>query len=120
VPYFGASYPARTWTQAMDATLDDAPAEEFPEPAFKDADQENQEPLPSFTPDETPDSEPPVPSPTETPEPPTPTPTQAPPSTTAPPPPSETAPTPTPTLPTSAPPEEDEPSQGAQETGAAP
>ncbi len=120
VPYFGAAYPARTWTQAMDATLDDAPAEEFPEPAFKDADQENQEPIPSFTPDESPDSEPPVPSPTETPEPPTPTPTQPPSSTTAPPPPSETPPTPTPTPPTSAPPEGDEPSQGAQETGAAP
>src|SRR4029079_16693555 len=56
VPYFGAAYPARTWTQAMDATLDDAPAEEFPEPAFKDAYQENQEPLPSFTPDESSDS----------------------------------------------------------------
>ena len=108
VPYFGASYPARTWTQAMGATLDDAPVEEFPEPAFKDASQED-EPAP-FTPEPSPESEPPpapAPSPSDTPPPtPTPTPTQAPPSPTTP------APDPTPTSGTPAPPSGSPPTDG--------
>lgn len=63
VPYFGASYPARTWTAAVAATLDDAPVEDFPEPAFVDSDRDDDDDSTPFTPDPTPESEPPAPAP---------------------------------------------------------
>ncbi|NHC22468.1 penicillin-binding protein [Nocardioides sp. IC4_145] len=36
--YFGGSYPARTWTNAMQTLMDGLPVEEFPEPAYVDGD----------------------------------------------------------------------------------
>jgi membrane peptidoglycan carboxypeptidase len=94
VPYFGAEYPTRTWTEAVRLTLDDAPVEEFPPPANVKAKQDDHAALPTFTPSPTPtrtkSPEPtktrkpsPTPTPTPTPSPsptptPTPTPTQPP------------------------------------------
>jgi membrane peptidoglycan carboxypeptidase len=90
VPYFGAEYPTKTWTEAMRMSLDDAPVEQFPPPANVKAKQSDHEPLPTFTPTPTPTLTPqpsptrtrkPSPSPTPTPTPtPTPSPTQPPPN----------------------------------------
>ncbi len=54
VPYFGAEYPTRTWTEAMRLTLDDAPVEKFPPPANVKAKQDDHAALPTFTPSPTP------------------------------------------------------------------
>ena len=86
VPYFGAEYPTKTWTAAMRLSLDDAPVEQFPPPANVKAEQNDHEPLPTFTP---------TPTPTPTVQP-TPTPTVQPSKTHGPKKPSPT-PTPTPT-----------------------
>jgi membrane peptidoglycan carboxypeptidase len=94
--YFGGSYPARTWTNAMQKALAGTEVLPFPEPVFVDgeAPSEGHEP---YTPP--PEPEPEAPEPTEDPttqEPsPTPTPTQE--------------PTPTPTPTPSEEPTEDEP-----------
>jgi membrane peptidoglycan carboxypeptidase len=89
VPYFGAEYPTKTWTEAMRMSLDDAPVEEFPPPANVKAKRDDHVPLPTFTPTPTPTqtvkpsptrTKKPSPSPTPTPTPkPTPTPTPTPP-----------------------------------------
>ncbi len=118
VPYFGAEFPTRTWTQAMRETLDDAPVQEFPPPANVKADRDDHAPIPTFTPEPTPPhqpagpSEPPSRTPSEEPsDTPTPTPTRSSaPATTAPPssPPSSSAPPGAP--PSSPPPEPPSPS----------
>jgi membrane peptidoglycan carboxypeptidase len=95
VPYFGAEYPTRTWTEAVRGTLDGAPTLQFPPPGNVEAKQDDHGPAPTFTPEPTPVA----PAPTQAPPSPTRT-TQAPPSPTrttqAPPSPT---PTPTPTPP---------------------
>jgi membrane peptidoglycan carboxypeptidase len=78
VPYFGAEFPTRTWTQAQRDTLDDAKVEDFPPPANVSASQDDHAPAPTFTPSPTASrtAEPqPSPSRTRTP---TPTPTSTP------------------------------------------
>ena len=54
VPYFGAEYPTRTWTDVMRMSLDDAPVEQFPPPANVEATKNDHVPLPTFTPEPTP------------------------------------------------------------------
>jgi membrane peptidoglycan carboxypeptidase len=103
--YFGADYPAETWTAVMRRDMEGVPVEQFPPPAYVDG----------TAPDSGHDPYTPPPSPTSTPSPtqapttrapsPTPTkkPTQAPTTQAPPPPPSSTAPPPPPPT-TSAPP----------------
>ena len=78
VPYFGAEYPTRTWTDAMKLSLDDADVEAFPPPANVEATQDDHAPQPTYTPTPTPT---PTKQPTKKPTPtPTPPPTIVPPS----------------------------------------
>jgi membrane peptidoglycan carboxypeptidase len=103
--YFGADYPARTWTAVMRRDMEGVPVEQFPPPAYVDG----------TAPDSGHDPYTPPPSPTSTPSPtqapttrapsPTPTkkPTQAPTTKAPPPPPTSSAPPPPPPT-TSAPP----------------
>jgi membrane peptidoglycan carboxypeptidase len=103
--YFGADYPAETWTAVMRRDMEGVPVEQFPPPAYVDG----------TAPDSGHDPYTPPPSPTSTPSPtqapttrapsPTPTkkPTQAPTTQAPPPPPSSSAPPPPPPT-TSAPP----------------
>ncbi len=82
--FFGASYPARTWTAFMSKALEGQECEDFPE-----VDYVNGSPTPTYTPS---------PTPTETPsESPTPTPTPTPTEKVKPTPPGQQSPTPTPT-----------------------
>jgi membrane peptidoglycan carboxypeptidase len=109
VPYFGAEYPTRTWTQTVRDTLDDADVEDLPPAANVPPTKEGNAPLPTSTPSPGPTRSPEpsatsrpsaTPSPTATPTPtptqpvtPTPTPTPTPaPTTPAPGTPSGTAP----------------------------
>ncbi len=74
--YFGATYPAQTWTAAMAGLMEGLPEEEFPEPVYVDGDapDEGHEPTPTFTPRPTTRSPQPTtrsPEPTETSEEPT-------------------------------------------------
>jgi membrane peptidoglycan carboxypeptidase len=89
--YFGAAYPARTWTAVMEKALAGTEPLEFPEPAFVDGDPptEGHEPLPTYTPTPTPTY-----TPTETS---SPSPSASPTQETTEPDPSPTTPTPTPT-----------------------
>ena len=91
-PFFGSSYPARTWLATMTRLMQGVPIEDFPPPAFVEATNEESEELPTFTPE-------PQPEPTRTRRPsPTATPSQEP-TTSAPPEPSP-EPTPGPPSPT--------------------
>jgi membrane peptidoglycan carboxypeptidase len=107
VPYFGADYPTRTWTQVQRDTLDNAPIEEFPPAANVVATHQSHQPVPTFTPSATPSSTPsdtPTPTPSDTPTPtPTPTPTRPSPSPTPTPTSTPTQPSPSPTRPTPSP-----------------
>ncbi len=64
--YFGADYPARTWTAIMQQDMEGLDVEEFPEPANVDgeAPTEGHDPEPTFTPTPRPTRKP---SPTDTP-----------------------------------------------------
>ena len=66
--YFGADYPARTWTAIMQQDSEGMDVEEFPEPANVDGDAptEGHDPEPTFTPTKKP-SPTKKPTPTETP-----------------------------------------------------
>ena len=58
VPYFGAEYPTKTWTDVMRMSLDGAPVEQFPPPANVKATKNDHVPLPTFTPTPTPTQQP--------------------------------------------------------------
>jgi membrane peptidoglycan carboxypeptidase len=58
VPYFGAEYPTKTWTDVMRRSLDGAPVEQFPPPANVKATKNDHVPLPTFTPTPTPTPQP--------------------------------------------------------------
>ena len=80
--YFGADYPARTWTDVMQRDMEGLDVESFPPPAWVDgvAPSSGHQPLPTYTP--------PPPKPTHTPKPqrthkPSPTPTPPPPPSTS-------------------------------------
>jgi membrane peptidoglycan carboxypeptidase len=95
VPYFGAEYPTRTWTDVVRQSLDSAPVEQFPPAANVPAKQADHAPQPTYTPAPTPTQQPtkkPTRKPSPKPSTPTPTPT-----------PTVVTPTPTPT-PTAPPP----------------
>ena len=66
--YFGADYPARTWTAIMQQDMEGLDVEEFPEPAHVDGDapDDEHEPTPTFSPTRRP-SPTHRPSPTDTP-----------------------------------------------------
>jgi membrane peptidoglycan carboxypeptidase len=66
--YFGADYPARTWTAIMQQDMEGLDVEEFPEPAHVDGDapDDEHEPTPTFSPTHRP-SPTKKPSPTDTP-----------------------------------------------------
>jgi membrane peptidoglycan carboxypeptidase len=90
--YFGGSYPARTWTTAMEKALAGTKVLDFPDPVFVDgeAPDTGHEPLPTYTPEPTTQAPEPTPTPTPTP---SPTRTESPSPTPKP----EPTPTPTPT-----------------------
>jgi membrane peptidoglycan carboxypeptidase len=75
--YFGADYPARTWTAIMQQVMEGMDVEDFPEPANVDGDAptEGHEPVPTPQPTRRPTKQP---SPTEPTEEPTTEPTQEP------------------------------------------
>jgi membrane peptidoglycan carboxypeptidase len=103
--YFGADYPAETWTAVMRRDMEGVPVEQFPPPAYVDgtAPDSGHDP---YTPPPSPTSEPsPTQAPTTRAPSPTPTkkPTQAPTTQAPPPPPTSSAPPPPPPT-TSAPP----------------
>ncbi|MEO5710564.1 MAG: transglycosylase domain-containing protein [Nocardioidaceae bacterium] len=92
VPYFGAEYPTKTWTDVMRQSLDDAPTEQFPPAANVEAKQDGHTPQPTYTPAPTTPTQQPTKQPTRKPSPtPTPTPTLVTPT------PTPVTPTPTPT-----------------------
>ena len=109
--YFGADYPADTWTAIMQQATEGMEVEDFPEPAYVDGEApsdgyEYVPPPPPPSPTRVPPP-PPKPSdkPTRTPDPaPTPTPTPPPPTLPPPPPPPPTPPPPPPAPPTVPPP----------------
>ncbi|WP_310530113.1 transglycosylase domain-containing protein [Nocardioides sp.] len=115
--YFGAVYPAQTWTAIMSSIMEGLDVEDFPEPAYVDGDAPSEghepyvPPATTFTPQPQPTRKPTKsatiktqePDPTETPTPtpvPTPTPTVPAPTETVPPPttPPPTTPAPAPTV----------------------
>jgi membrane peptidoglycan carboxypeptidase len=70
VPYFGADYPTRTWTEAQRDTLDGSTVEQFPPAAYVSATRNDHAPVATFTPSPTATRRPtpkPSPSPTRTP-----------------------------------------------------
>lgn len=74
--YFGANYPARTWTAAMQRIMEGEEVEQFPEPVYVDGDapDSGHDPVPTSTPTPTKKPKPtkkptPTAEPTETPEP---------------------------------------------------
>jgi membrane peptidoglycan carboxypeptidase len=83
-PFFGATYPTKTWTAIMTSLMDRLPVVQFPPPAYVTGTPpgSGHAPLPTFTPTPTP-SPTPKPTPSRTPSPtpspsPTPTPTPTP------------------------------------------
>ncbi len=56
VPYFGAVYPAQTWTATMQRIMQGMDVEQFPAPAYVEATKQDagHQPLPSYTPKPTP------------------------------------------------------------------
>ena len=118
--YFGADYPADTWTAIMQRAMEGVEVEEFPEPAYVDGEAPSDgyeyvpppEPAPTQAPPPPPTRKPkPTAGPVPTEEPTQPPTTAPPPPTTAPPPPPEPPPTQPPTVapPTVPPPTQPQP-----------
>jgi len=59
--YFGASYPAATWTAIMQRVMEEKPVEEFPEPANLDGDAPGED-ITAYTPPPEPSTTEPAPS----------------------------------------------------------
>jgi membrane peptidoglycan carboxypeptidase len=81
VPYFGAEYPAKTWTATMQRIMQGMDVQQFPEPAFVEATKQDHVPTPTYTPEPTPTrtkTQKPSPSQEPTTQSPTPTPSETP------------------------------------------